>query len=100
MDIEDTKRMRKYREEKFMVEVGKSHREMYEDEIALSVTHNGSQWTSITLLPKELIEVVRKLQTGSRIVCPFCSEGDFDKVGLKHHIGVAGCSDYEETIDI
>lgn len=32
------------------------------------------------------------------IVCPFCKEDDFDKVGLKWHlVGGGNCTEFDET---
>lgn len=31
------------------------------------------------------------------IVCPFCGDDDFDKIGLKIHFERGHCDEYEET---
>jgi len=32
------------------------------------------------------------------LICPFCEEGDFDKIGLKYHLGNY-CLEYKNTPD-
>lgn len=58
------------RKDKFRVTVESS-----EEEMALSVTRNGCQWTSIALTEAEAVEVVRELRrfldTKRGIVFPF-----------------------------
>ena len=36
----------------------------------------------------------------SEIYCPFCGEGDFDRIGLKHHLDTGWCNEYNIVIDI
>jgi len=43
---------------------------------------------------KFLIDLLIEYQ--KEIVCPFCGEGDFDKVGLKHHLQ-DHCEVYRDT---
>lgn len=31
------------------------------------------------------------------IRCPFCGENDFDKYGLKYHLMVFGCDEFEKA---
>ncbi len=31
------------------------------------------------------------------LTCPFCKEGDFDKIGLKHHFLMGHCDVFENT---
>jgi len=33
------------------------------------------------------------------IICPFCKEGDFDLIGLKHHL-IHYCESYKSTENI
>jgi hypothetical protein len=33
------------------------------------------------------------------LVCPFCNEGDFDKIGLKYHL-INHCEEYRLTANI
>lgn len=33
------------------------------------------------------------------INCPFCNEGNFDKIGLKHHLNNY-CEEYNNTLSI
>ena len=59
----DDNEMRKYRKEHFAVEITEVHGgSLYKDEKALSVTHNGNQWLSISLTRKEAILVMCKLK--------------------------------------
>jgi len=50
-----------YREKYFQAETGTPYGGGLPGEIRLSVTHNGRQWSSISLLPKEVSEVIRVL---------------------------------------
>lgn len=34
---------------------------------------------------------------GTSLVCPFCKEPDYDLIGLKRHLSLTGCGEYEET---
>lgn len=34
-------------------------------------------------------------QKPAAVVCPFCGESDFDLVGLKMHLTLVGCEQYE-----
>jgi len=36
----------------------------------------------------------------SDLICPFCIEGDFDYVGLKHHLLAGHCEDFNSTPSI
>lgn len=31
------------------------------------------------------------------VVCPFCGEGDFDRIGLKLHLHLGWCEPFNET---
>ena len=58
----------KYRKERFAVEVKPARHPVEDGEIALSVTMNGYQWQTITLLKSEVEKVIaalRKPETGS-----------------------------------
>jgi len=35
--------------------------------------------------------------TDEYLNCPFCKEGDFDLIGLKYHLEMGWCKEYEET---
>lgn len=37
-----------------------------------------------------------KLDTEEEIVCPFCGDGGFDRVGLKLHLEVGNCEAWNE----
>jgi hypothetical protein len=50
-----------HRRENFAVEVTQARTSKHE--LLLSVTHNGSQWTSINLLPDEAQRVIAALAT-------------------------------------
>lgn len=34
------------------------------------------------------------------LTCPFCKEGEFDLVGLKHHYESGYCNQYNDTMTI
>lgn len=53
-----------YRKAKFRVKVNSNEDRSYLDseEMALSVTHNGYQWTSIALTEAEAVAVIRELR--------------------------------------
>lgn len=34
------------------------------------------------------------------LFCPFCREEDFDKIGLKDHLEMGRCKEYNETMTI
>ena len=31
------------------------------------------------------------------VVCPFCEEGEFDRIGLKLHLKMGWCEEFNET---
>lgn len=54
-------RLLEYRRENFAVEVAPSRYSPYPGEVALSVTQNGHQWSTIGLLPEEIDRVIEAL---------------------------------------
>jgi hypothetical protein len=32
--------------------------------------------------------------------CPFCKEGDFDAIGLKHHLLSGYCEDFDGVVSV
>ena len=59
-DIEWQKKLLEHRAKNFSVTVEKSR--WYPGEISLSITHNGYQWNTITLLPNEIDAVIAALE--------------------------------------
>jgi len=55
------KGMREFRDKHFKVKVKKSDHGLYKDEKTISVTHNGYQWTSISVNEREAILLINEL---------------------------------------
>lgn len=57
--------LRKYREQKAVVKVERVESWMYpdDDEFQIRVTHNGYQWSSLTVSRKEAYELIGQLST-------------------------------------
>jgi hypothetical protein len=34
------------------------------------------------------------------LTCPFCKEGNFDAIGLRHHLLVVSCKIFDETLTV
>ena len=62
MDEKLAGRLRAYRRKKFRVTVERASYGDWKDEIRLSITHNGTQWSSINLAQHEIKSVILKLQ--------------------------------------
>lgn len=58
----------KYRQDNFAVEVSPVRHPAASGEISLSITHNGRQWQSVTLLPEEVAIVIDALKPHKPIV--------------------------------
>ncbi|MGV8130512.1 MAG: hypothetical protein ACP5N7_00240 [Candidatus Pacearchaeota archaeon] len=62
MEDKELKAMRKYREEKFYATAEKlKDQYLYDNELILSVSHNGYQSSSISLSPRETKKVIKVL---------------------------------------
>lgn len=61
MKSTDLKALLEYRKRNFAVKIEPSRHADEQGEIVLSVTHNGYQWTSISLLKSEIPQVVKAL---------------------------------------
>ena len=71
--LEDLKELRKYESDNFAVRVRKDT--FVGDFTAVSVTHNGNQWTTIQLNnAKEIIKTIEALQEylGTLHCCKYC----------------------------
>lgn len=64
-DIEWEKKLFEFREKNFAVKVEPSR--WHPGEIALSITHNGYQWSTITLLPNEIDAVIKALEKHQQV---------------------------------
>ena len=54
--------LRQYRARNFQVKVEKQHYQwLYDDEVSIDITHNGSQWHGMTLNAMETVKVFEKL---------------------------------------
>lgn len=42
------------------------------------------------------LDKLKKIESDSDLICPFCKESDFDKIGLKYHLQ-GGCDEYDKT---
>lgn len=51
-----------YRKEHFAVEIGKPHHPLEQDEISMTITTNGSNYTTVHLLQSEIPKVIAALQ--------------------------------------
>lgn len=60
----------KYRKEHFAVEVTPDKHALEDGQICLSVTNNGTQWTSISLLKGEVDKVIAALRANDQAHAP------------------------------
>lgn len=60
----DLEQKREYRAKDFDVKVEKLNKRdqwLYDDELSIQTTHNGRQWTNITVTPEEANRLMAKL---------------------------------------
>jgi ribosomal protein L37AE/L43A len=58
--------------------------------------HSGRYGMSQTTQAERLIEL-NKQDAEGELICPFCGDDDYDRIGLKAHLQRGFCDAYENT---